>query len=114
MLMPPINPQSCKLFIKKSEILTSHMQKRGDFAVLVKGLFLTGKKSFSSVPLTELKLRAFLPHRSNRGAGLSFHLFSRPHRAIWGSALSGNLPPNSTLKIKYDLAASCAAAFGIL
>ena len=46
MLIPPINPQSCKLFIKKSEILTFHMQKRLDFAVLVKGLFLTGKKFF--------------------------------------------------------------------
>ena len=42
----PNNPQSCKLFIKKSEILTFHMQKRLHFAVLVKGLFLTGKNSF--------------------------------------------------------------------
>ena len=114
MLIPPINPQSCKLFIKKSEILTSHMQKRGDLQGLVKGLFPPAKKSFSSVPLTELKLRAFRPHRLNRGAGPKLKLFSRPHRAIWGSALSGNLPPNSTLKIEYNHAASCAAAFGIL
>ena len=42
----PNNPQFCKLFIKKSEILTFGLQKRSDFAVLVKGLFLTGKKSF--------------------------------------------------------------------
>ena len=76
------------------------MQKRGDLQGLVKGLFLTGKKifpvGFSPRPN---KSRAFLPHRSNRGAGLNF--LSRPHRAIWGSALSGNLPPNSTLKIEY-------------
>ena len=89
------------------------MQKRLDFAVLVKGLFSPAKNSFPSAPLTELKLRAFRPHRSNRGAGLKF-FFSRPHRAIWRSALSGNLPPNSTLKIEYNHAASCAAAFGIL
>ena len=42
----PNNPQFCKLSIKKSEILTSHMQKRGDLQGLVKGLFLTGKKFF--------------------------------------------------------------------
>ena len=48
------------------------MQKRLDFAVLVKGLFPPAKNSFSSAPLTELKLRAFLPHRSNRGTGLKF------------------------------------------
>ena len=46
MQFSPKNPQSCKLFIKKSEILTFHMQKGLDFAVLVKGLFLTGKKFF--------------------------------------------------------------------
>ena len=65
----PINSQFCKFSIKKSEILTSHMQKRGDFAVLVKGLFSPAKNSFPSAPLTELKLRVFRPHRSNRGAG---------------------------------------------
>ena len=48
------------------------MQKRFHFAVLVKGLFSPAKNSFPSAPLTELKLRAFLPHRSNRGAGLKF------------------------------------------
>ena len=42
---PSISPY-CKFSIKKSEILTFHMQKRLDFAVLVKGLFLTGKKFF--------------------------------------------------------------------
>ena len=42
----PIFLQYCKFSIKKSEILTFHMQKRLDFAVLVKGLFLTGKKFF--------------------------------------------------------------------
>ena len=65
-----INPQFCKFSIKKSEILTFHMQKRGDLQGLVKGLFLTGKKipsrRFSPRPN---KSRAFLPHRSNRGAG---------------------------------------------
>jgi len=49
----PNNPQFCKLFIKKSEILTSQLQKRLDFAVLVKGLFLTGKKSFRVGSLPE-------------------------------------------------------------
>ena len=52
------------------------MQKRGDLQGLVKGLFLTGKKifpvGFSPRPN---KSRAFLPHRSNRGAGLTL-LFS--------------------------------------
>ena len=51
------------------------MQKKGDLQGLVKGLFLTGKKifpvGFSPRPN---KLRAFLPHRSNRGAGLTFYL----------------------------------------
>ena len=47
MQFSPNNPQFCKLSIKKSEILTFHMQKRLHFAVLVKGLFLTGKKFFS-------------------------------------------------------------------
>ena len=46
MRISPINPQFCKFSIKKSEILTSHMQKRLDFAVLVKGLFPPAKKSF--------------------------------------------------------------------
>ena len=44
MRISPINPQSCKLSIKKSEILTFQLQKRLHFAVLVKGLFLAGKK----------------------------------------------------------------------
>ena len=46
MLIPPINPQFCKFSIKKSEILTFQLQKRGDLQGLVKGLFLTGKKFF--------------------------------------------------------------------
>ena len=46
MQFSPINPQSCKLSIKKSEILTFHMQKRVNLQGLVKGLFHTGKKSF--------------------------------------------------------------------
>ena len=88
----PIFLQYCKFSIKKSEILTFHMQKRLHFAVLVKGLFSPAKNSFPSAPLTELKLRAFRPHRSNRGAGPKF--LSRPHRAIWGSAPAGTcLPP---------------------
>ena len=71
MRISPNNPQFCKFSIKKSEILTSHMQKRLHFAVLVKGLFSPAKNSFPSAPLTELKLRAFRPHRLNRGAGLT-------------------------------------------
>ena len=68
------------------------MQKRGHFAVLVKGLFSPAKNSFLSVLSPNNKSRAFLPHRSNRGAGPKF--LSRPHRAIWGSAPAGTcLPP---------------------
>ena len=46
MQFSPKNPQSCKLFIKKSEILTFQLQKRVNLQGLVKGLFHTGKKSF--------------------------------------------------------------------
>ena len=53
MQFSPSNPQSCKLFIKKSEILTFHMQKRLDFAVLVKGLFSPAKNLFLSVSLPD-------------------------------------------------------------
>ena len=42
---PSISPY-CKFSIKKSEILTFQLQKRGDLQGLVKGLFHTGKKSF--------------------------------------------------------------------
>ena len=113
MRISPINPQFCKFSIKKSEILTSHMQKRGDLQGLVKGLFSPAKNLFLSVSLPDQINREPFGPTGQTGAPVNF-FFSRPHRAIWGSALSGNLPPNSTLKIKYDLAASCAAAFGIL
>ena len=77
------------------------MQKRGDFAVLVKGLFLTGKKifpvGFSPRPN---KSRAFRPHRSNRGAGLTFSP-SADLIGQFGGLPSGNPPPTSTLKIEY-------------
>ena len=53
MQFSPNNPQFCKFSIKKSEILTSHMQKRGDLEGLVKGLFLTGKNLFVSASLPE-------------------------------------------------------------
>ena len=53
MQFSPKNPQSCKLFIKKSEILTFHMQKRLDFAVLVKGLFSPAKNLFASASLPD-------------------------------------------------------------
>ena len=80
------------------------MQKRGDLEGLVKGLFSPAKIFSCRLLSPNNKSRAFSPHRSNRGAGLLFekltHL-SRLHRAIWGSALSENLPPNSTLKIEY-------------
>ena len=76
------------------------MQKRLHFAVLVKGLFLTGKKifpvGFSPRPN---KSRAFLPHRSNRGAGLTFSP-SADLIGQFGGLPSGNLPPTSTLKIE--------------
>ena len=80
------------------------MQKRGDLQGLVKGLFHTGKKSFpvGHSPRT-INREPFGPTGQTGAPVLLFekltHL-SRPHRAIWGSALSGNLPPISTLKIK--------------
>ena len=90
------------------------MQKRGDLDGLVKGLFLTGKKFFRIGPLPDQTNREPFGPTGQTGAPVKTYFFSRPHRAIWGSALSGNLPPNSTLKIEYNHAASCAAAFGIL
>ena len=48
------------------------MQKRGDLQGLVKGLFSPAKNSFLSVLSPNNKSRAFSPHRSNRGAGLTF------------------------------------------
>ena len=75
------------------------MQKRLHFAVLVKGLFPPAKNSFSSAPLTELKLRAFRPHRSNRGAGLTFYLPAGLIGQFWG--LSQREPASHrTLKIE--------------
>ena len=53
MRISPINPQFCKFSIKKSEILTSHMQKRGDLQGLVKGLFSPAKNLFLSVSLPD-------------------------------------------------------------
>jgi len=49
---PNISP-FCKSSVNKSEILTSQLQKRLDFAVLVKGLFLTGKKILSILHLSQ-------------------------------------------------------------
>ena len=57
MQFSPNNPQFCKFSIKKSEILTFHMQKRGDLQGLVKGLFSPAKNSF---------LSASLPDQTNR------------------------------------------------
>ena len=113
MRISPINPQFCKFSIKKSEILTFGLQKRLHFAVLVKGLFSPAKNLFLSASLPDQINREPFGPTGQTGAPVNF-FFSRPHRAIWGSALSGNLPPNSTLKIEYNHAASCAAAFGIL
>ena len=75
------------------------MQKRLDFAVLVKGLFLTGKKIFPVGLSPRITNREPFGPTGQTGAPVNF-FFSRPHRAIWGSALSGNLPPTSTLKIE--------------
>jgi len=49
---PNISP-FCKSSVNKSEILTFGLQKRLDFAVLVKGLFLTGKKILSILHLSQ-------------------------------------------------------------
>ena len=49
----PFGGLNCKLFVKKSEILTFGLQKRLHFAVLVKGLFLTGKKILSLLHLSQ-------------------------------------------------------------
>ena len=80
------------------------MQKRGDLQGLVKGLFLTGKKFFPVGSLPDQTNREPFGPTGQTGAPVNF-FFSRPHRAIWGSALSGNLPPNSTLKKEYFLMA---------
>jgi hypothetical protein len=76
------------------------MQKKGDLEVLVKGLFSPAKIPFLSVSLPDQTNREPFCPTGQTGAPVHF-FFSRPHRAIWGSALSGNLPPNSTLKIEY-------------
>ena len=75
------------------------MQKRGDLEVLVKGLFLTGKK-FSPV--------GSLPDQTNREpfcptgqTGASVYNFSADLIGQLGVCPSGNLPPTSTLKIEY-------------
>ena len=98
MQFSPKNPQSCKLSIKKSEILTFHMQKRGDLQGLVKGLFLTGKKFFpvGSLP-DQINREPFCP-TGQTGAPVNF-FFSRPHRAIWGSAPAGTCLPTVPWKL---------------
>ena len=70
------------------------MQKRLDFAVLVKGLFLTGKKFFSIGPSHRTKTESLSAPPVKQGRRSNFFSFSRPHRAIWGSAPAGTcLPP---------------------
>ena len=72
MRISPINPQFCKFSIKKSEILTSHMQKRGDLQGLVKGLFLTGKKFFSIGPSHRTKTESLSAPPVKQGRRLFF------------------------------------------
>ena len=72
MRISPINPQFCKFSIKKSEILTSHMQKRLDFAVLVKGLFPPAKKSFPVGPSHRTKTESLSAPPVKQGRRLIF------------------------------------------
>ena len=86
-----------KLFVKKSELLTFHMQKSGHFAVLVKGLFLTGKKSFPVGPSPRIINREPFGPTGQTGAPVNFFL-QQTSSGNLGVCPSGNLPPTSTLK----------------
>ena len=70
----PINPQFCKFSIKKSEILTFQLQKRVNLQVLVKGLFLTGKKFFLIGPSPRITNRE--PFRPTGQTGAPVYNFS--------------------------------------
>ena len=72
MQFSPNNPQFYKFSIKKSEILTSHMQKRGDLQGLVKGLFLTGKKFFLIGPSHRTKTESLSAPPVKQGRRLIF------------------------------------------
>ena len=77
------------------------MQKRGDLQGLVKGLFLTGKK-FLPVGLSPrtINREPFRP-TGQTGAPVYRFTFSADLIGQFGGLPSGNLPPTSTLKIKY-------------
>ena len=70
------------------------MQKRLDFAVLVKGLFSPAKILFVSVLSPTKQIESLFASPVKQGRRSNFFSFSRPHRAIWGSASAGTcLPP---------------------
>ena len=88
------------------------MQKRLHFAVLVKGLFLTGKKIFSIGPSHRAKTESLSapPVKQGRRSKISQQTSS----GNLGVCLKREPASHRTLKIEYNHAASCAAAFGIL
>ena len=62
------------------------MQKRGDLQGLVKGLFSPAKNSFLSVLSPTKQIESLSAPPVKQGRRSNFFSFSRPHRAIWGSA----------------------------
>ena len=80
------------------------MQKRLDFAVLVKGLFLTGKKFFLIGPSHRTKTESLFAPPVKQGRRSKIFL-QQTSPGNLGVCLSGNLPPNSTLKKEYFLMA---------
>ena len=81
------------------------MQKRGDLQVLVKGLFLTGKKFFSIGPSHRTKTESLFAPPVKQGRRSKTKIFQQTSPGNLGVCLSGNLPPNSTLKKEYFLMA---------
>ena len=75
------------------------MQKRGHFAVLVKGLFLTGKKIlFVSVLSPTKQIESLSAPPVKQGRRSNFIPFQQTSSGNLGVCPSGNLPPTSTLK----------------
>ena len=90
------------------------MQKRGDLQVLVKGLFLTGKKFFPvGLSPRTINREPFRP-TGQTGAPVYCFIFSADLIGQFGGLPQREPASHRTLKIEYDCAASCAAAFGIL
>ena len=77
------------------------MQKRLHFAVLVKGLFLTGKKIFPVGISHRTDFESLFAPPVKQGRRSKTKAFQQTSSGNLGVCLSGNLPPSSTLKIEY-------------